>query len=679
MISINTFTPLMPLFALTIPCVSTLVKEVPFSFYPAQYAALTESDWPSMKSTLEAALIVKPSEHIDDALAGRALFTLARISRIRWNASTQPEVATYLLTCVSRLLSQEGKVAVGPTSSETDARRRLVHRAIWCYGEVAVSLDQQKLTEIWAVSPQQAPAWHGQIRGAILDVLNRRFLDGSVPAIAATFLEDGGTQATQAERESINRVLLRRTLTTFKDQSEAWKHIWRITKPTDLHRVCTTEFRLQWYQRILLFQSVFAEPDERSPFALAEASEDLFEKYVFLYSSVFLANMKMGTNKAVDEEFLNRLESAGEKVVQQAVSLIDRDATNRRSDYLEDALESMRTNAAKQRDLPPDRDGTRRDEGYVRASTESRQSMLVAPPKANPPTEHPTPRFSRPEDRGEDFTKVSTKELVHRLAVAKNVGEQRKGAKVLGDRAILGNLDLDSAEKQVLQEYIASQVLLTASSKGDERQEAIAQLQRLWRLSAPRLLDSLGDANLTVQEAAIKNLCLMRDESIVKAIITRVDASEDANFRHGAVFALGMMREKRHTMVPDRKVLGDAASEELAKRLIIPFLDRLDATNSEPAMKEIIANARRFLNSPFDSRPRTAAKPADRTPAEPEGMPSGGSPVIAPVVRDNTMSKPSGSAKTSFSLRPYVLAGLGSVVGLLGVVWFGYRRLRKAT
>ncbi|MDZ7618416.1 MAG: hypothetical protein U1E05_15535 [Patescibacteria group bacterium] len=271
------------------------------------------------------------------------------------------------------------------------------------------------------------------------------------------------------------------------------------------------------------------------------------------------------------------------------------------------------------------------------------------------------------------------KELVHRLAAAKNVGEQRKGAKVLGDRAMLGNLDLGSAEKQVLQEYIASQVLLTASSKGDERQEAIAQLQRLWRLSVPRLLDSLGHANLTVQEAAIKNLCLMRDESIVKAIITRVDAGEDANFRHGAVFALGMMREKRHPMVPDRKVLDDAASEELAKRLIIPFLDRLDATNSEPAMKEIIANARRFLNSPFDSRPRTSANPADRTPAEPEGMRSGSTPVIAPVVRDDTMSKPSGPPGTSFNLRPYVLAGLGSVVGLLGVVWFGYRRLRKAT
>ena len=45
--------------------------------------------------------------------------------------------------------------------------------------------------------------------------------------------------------------------------------------------------------------------------------------------------------------------------------------------------------------------------------------------------------FSRPEDRGEDFTKLSTKELVHRLAAAKDIGEQRKGAKVLGDRCEL--------------------------------------------------------------------------------------------------------------------------------------------------------------------------------------------------------------------------------------------------
>lgn len=217
--------------------------------------------------------------------------------------------------------------------------------------------------------------------------------------------------------------------------------------------------------------------------------------------------------------------------------------------------------------------------------------------------------FSRPEERGEDFTKLSTKELVHRLAAAKDIGEQRKGAKVLGDRAIRGTLDLDSAEKQVLENYIASQVLRTAAAQGDVRQEAIAQLQRLWRLSAPQLLDSLGHANLTVQEAAIKNLCLMRDESVVKELISRVEVSKDANFRQGGVLALGMMREKRKPMVPEREVLDDDASKELAERLIVPFLNRIEATDTDPAMKKIAANAKKFLNKPLDARPQRKVKP----------------------------------------------------------------------
>jgi len=297
------------------------------------------------------------------------------------------------------------------------------------------------------------------------------------------------------------------------------------------------------------------------------------------------------------------------------------------------------------------------------------------------------PRMSGPEDRGEDFTKLSTKEVVRRLAAAKDIGEHRKGAKVLGDRAIRGALDLDDGEKQVLEKYIASQVLRTAAAKGDEAEEASAQLQRLWRLSVPQLIEALGDRNPRVQEAAIKNLCLMRDEGLVKELISRVGASKDANFRQGGVFALGMMREKRDPMAPDREVLDDAASKELADRLIVPFLNRMEAAGADPVMKKIVANARKFLNKPFDARPMVSGKPLKKAALPKRASPPGSSanelpaPAFSPIAAtpndDSTPIAETEALEASSSLRPHLLAALGSAF-VVGAVWLGYRRFRRA-
>ncbi len=270
--------------------------------------------------------------------------------------------------------------------------------------------------------------------------------------------------------------------------------------------------------------------------------------------------------------------------------------------------------------------------------------------------------FSRPEDRGEDLSKLETKEIVRRLSTSEDTVEQRKAAKVLGDRAIKGTLRLEDAEQETLREYIHSQIALTASTQGEGREEAVSQIQRLWRLAAPSLIDSLGHENPTVQEAAIKNLCMMRNEQLVKDIITRVKTSDDSAFQYGAVFALGMMREKRKPLVPDRVILDDQRSKALADKVITPFLIRLQAANPDPKMQKIITNAREFLASPLDTTPKRVTEPLPNGEIKPTSSPSQISPSTAQPM--SSVSQPRATTELRSWQPLHILIGVGAAIAV---------------
>jgi len=174
-----------------------------------------------------------------------------------------------------------------------------------------------------------------------------------------------------------------------------------------------------------------------------------------------------------------------------------------------------------------------------------------------------------------------------------------------GDPNVLGELDslddpnlLSLSTKEDLDEYIDKQIILTGSALGKERAEANLQIQRLWRLSIPGLLANLGHQNSKINEAVMKNLILMRNEDVVKKIIAKVNSSSDPRVRYSGVFALGMMMEKRVTVIPDREVLGEVASSNIVNKHIRPFLNGLEVKTSDETMKKIIQNAREFLRNP---------------------------------------------------------------------------------
>jgi hypothetical protein len=232
------------------------------------------------------------------------------------------------------------------------------------------------------------------------------------------------------------------------------------------------------------------------------------------------------------------------------------------------------------------------------------QTKEGAAETAAPQTKRKKATLVRPEEAGEDFSLLESSEVVRRLTQSNERIAERKAAKVLGDRYIAGNLKVSQGEQQAINGYVEKQVGLTAAAAGQDRVEANDQIRRLWRLSADKLIDSLGCNNVTIVEAAIKNLALMRDEDIVRKIIGRIEASNSAAFRKYAIMALGMMKEKRDCLVPDRHTLGDDESEALAKKLIIPFLTRLKETEKDADILNAIKMAFQFLEHPTDARLR---------------------------------------------------------------------------
>jgi len=218
------------------------------------------------------------------------------------------------------------------------------------------------------------------------------------------------------------------------------------------------------------------------------------------------------------------------------------------------------------------------------------------------------PAFVRAEDSGENFSGLGTDEVVRRLTESTDRIVQAKAAKVLGDRSLAGKLKLSQDERAKLDEYIDKQVALTSVATGEGWAEANEQIRRLWRLTAEKLIDSLGSENRTSVEAAAKNLALMRNADIVQQIIARLKASKDTRFKIGAILALGVMREKRQCLVPDREMLGDDESAALATRLIVPVLTELQANETDVETLQMLKMAFQFLKNPPDARP----KPSNR-------------------------------------------------------------------
>ncbi len=226
------------------------------------------------------------------------------------------------------------------------------------------------------------------------------------------------------------------------------------------------------------------------------------------------------------------------------------------------------------------------------------ESLATMPPSE--PLRDPQMVEARLPVAGRPIEKSASGLIAERIALlgADPLGKEGQVvAKALGDLTL--DKDAHEAAPEDLRERVdkAVDVILqeTAAKTGQERMAAKHQLERLWRLSADRLIENLDNPNMTIAEAAAKTLILMRNEHIVRAIIAKVGSAGDERARFFGVFALGKMTEQRETIVKNRECMSPEESARLARELIIPFLEDLANAEQSERVKPAIERALREL------------------------------------------------------------------------------------
>lgn len=193
--------------------------------------------------------------------------------------------------------------------------------------------------------------------------------------------------------------------------------------------------------------------------------------------------------------------------------------------------------------------------------------------KPAPDTQKPVKGMVKPEDRGEKFNKYSDEIIAKKLVDGDKI-EQRKVAIVIGDRFILSN-SLPENLQNAVQKAVYHYLIMSKSSSSNDRQEARDQIARCWTAAAPALLYSLDSAeDMSQLEFIAKSLILMRNEQIIKELVKKYNAQTDKKRRSIFKMILMKMKEKRGTLVPNRKSISDDESVRIYDAFIAPAISK---------------------------------------------------------------------------------------------------------
>ncbi|HOY32565.1 MAG TPA: hypothetical protein PKW80_11860 [Bacteroidales bacterium] len=178
-------------------------------------------------------------------------------------------------------------------------------------------------------------------------------------------------------------------------------------------------------------------------------------------------------------------------------------------------------------------------------------------------------------DDAKYLSEKTVSEIISILDSSRNKNELKKLAKELGDRELRGEVMLTAADKKIIDEKVTRYIYMSGIKNPNTYEEANGQIQRLWHLSVPVLLDSLESNNLSVAEFCAKSLILMRDKEIIKTIIQKAKSAQDMQKKEILAFTLSKMTEQRKPVIPDRSCMSKEESAKLFKRMVKPALKKL--------------------------------------------------------------------------------------------------------
>jgi hypothetical protein len=192
-----------------------------------------------------------------------------------------------------------------------------------------------------------------------------------------------------------------------------------------------------------------------------------------------------------------------------------------------------------------------------------------------PQMQVPESGYTHPEDRGDDFSFLSSSENIKRLTESKDMIERRKAAKVIGDRFIAGTLKLTSKEKETIEKITIEILQQSKSPDMNVRGEAQMQVQRLWGVAAPTLLKYIDSNDAPVSDMAINSLVLMCNEEIIKEFINLAKNAKLQSTKDIMILTLKNLQLPRKPSVPDRQMLSPEELDKLYNKLVIPALKEL--------------------------------------------------------------------------------------------------------
>ncbi len=179
--------------------------------------------------------------------------------------------------------------------------------------------------------------------------------------------------------------------------------------------------------------------------------------------------------------------------------------------------------------------------------------------------------FIPPEEQGERYDGRETDFLCDRLRNGERI-EQRKAALALWTR--FGGEDVTLPEDVRQAVFSAVRRYLRGSAAGDF-EENFLQLQRLWHLAAPELLEHITDKDWQVSDCAARALSLMKTRWIIDRLQERAERATAPLDLKKCIFALKYLQIHNHVLVEGRPRLSQEESERIYRDRVQPQVERL--------------------------------------------------------------------------------------------------------
>ena len=169
--------------------------------------------------------------------------------------------------------------------------------------------------------------------------------------------------------------------------------------------------------------------------------------------------------------------------------------------------------------------------------------------------------------------------------------QQKTVAEGLGDCVVAGGeVDLSPVEETILHTYVEALLCSAEDADSTERIFARSQIQRLWALAAPALIDNAPSMNASIAETCSKHLSMMRTEGLIREIIEAAEEATSVQRKAGYIRLLGKMTEQSTWMVRGRETMDDATSRRVADTTVRPYLRQVrEQVREQASDRQVLA------------------------------------------------------------------------------------------